>query len=267
MKELEKRKVKLKGEVVQIGFRLNMAFCSPNFEQTTVFDFCRENVINKVFSFYGRKKVYSKGNNISTRKMKLLVAKRTSAMNPKRFVNDTNECMFNGLRLINHFEKIAKWRPTKLYAVDSDCLDRSHGVVAYLFVGSGKWMRSPHMVSLYMLLIRLGKRKEWVQLKSRNSFFEISEGLIKLFRKSWTYSSIFYDVTTHLNVTYKKIPVIMENFDKLFYKRSARHSFTKAITLTKLQYGEGITRLCSGVSADKEIEGRLLQIMREVKNG
>lgn len=64
------------------------------------------------------------------------------------------KCMKTGLLLINHFEKRNKWLSTKLYKVNH----KLNNQIIYCFQGSRWWQFAPHSMSLYALLIRLGKQ-------------------------------------------------------------------------------------------------------------
>ena len=77
-----------------------------------------------------------------------------------------------GLHLINHFEKRNKWLLTKLYRVDHT-IGKKH--IIYYFQGSRWWQFAPHSMSLFMLLIRLGKREDIQNLRANASTKTILE--------------------------------------------------------------------------------------------
>ena len=55
-------------------------------------------------------------------------------------------------RVLNHFEAAAKWKRSKLVKADKKT---KSGKTVYVAIGSGCWMRSPTLISLYSLLWRL----------------------------------------------------------------------------------------------------------------
>ena len=276
MKKLKKVRIKhLRSDEWGDFDCVNFAFCSKDSKQASNFHLCRENLVNEVFNFYN-KNPYTQ--DINPRKMKLLVQRyfgddRDYSEDEldqykedfKNFQKETERWMRRGLKLINHFEKIAKWQPTELYEASHKTLGEI-GISMYLFVGPGKWMRSPHMISLFAFLIRIGSFKEWDSLKSQKSFEEISKRLIKRNRDPEIYyEEADYDTSVHLKDIHEKITTLVKNFDKLFGKKPSRHFFTTAIPNPKSRYGEGISRLCRGNASDEETNKAFRRLLEENK--
>ena len=274
MKKLKKIKIKhLYSNALDLDGP-DFAFCSRDLKQASNFHLCRENLINEMFGFYN-KSPYTK--NVTPRKMKLLVQMYSEdpdyyAENEfdvyeedlRKFKKKVERCMRRSLKLINFFERIAKWQQhTKLYEAIHKRLD-DRGIVMYLFAGPGKWMRSPHMISLFTFLIRMGNFKEWDSLRSLKDFEKISKKLIKQNKyPEISYEESWPDINEHLRDIYAKIPILMKNWNRLFGKKPSRYFFTEAIPNVKSRYGEGISRLCRGCAGDKETNEAFQKILKE----
>jgi len=57
---------------------------------------------------------------------------------------------YNGLRVLNYYETIGKWRKTKI--VETDLVSEKKRVI--LLVSTGKWISGTQLVSLFTLLVR-----------------------------------------------------------------------------------------------------------------
>jgi hypothetical protein len=86
------------------------------------------------------------------------------------------KCMLTGLLLLNHFEKRSKWLNTKMYKVDHKLNDQ----IIYYFNGSRWWQFAPHSISLFCLLIRLGKFPALQSLRRNASNDTIIKALTSL---------------------------------------------------------------------------------------
>lgn len=88
---------------------------------------------------------------VDLEKMRMLVSK--SALTKPQLV-EFRASMKRGLVLLHHYEKLMGVGLSKLTEVDGG--SKEH---AWMFVGSKAWMNSPHLVSMYTFLIRLGTKK------------------------------------------------------------------------------------------------------------
>jgi hypothetical protein len=115
-------------------------------------DAVRATIINKTFSIYGFSFNPNDNPALDLDTMRMLVYKSDLKSADKVEFEDK---MFFGINLLNHYEKIMKINLSVLYRTEKDYNNKP----VYLFIGNGEWMRSPFLISLYTLLIRLGDKK------------------------------------------------------------------------------------------------------------
>ena len=133
---------------------------------------CREGLTGQMRSILGNKQ---RRKLIDSKRTRLLIYSRidlptpnippVSLKNPKLTKYAKNliikrrkerlEEIMLGLQLVNHFEERHGWLKTKLYSVDSGGDD---SLFIYMVSGSPRWQKTPHYLSLYVLLIRAGVR-------------------------------------------------------------------------------------------------------------
>ena len=92
---------------------------------------------------------------IDFKNMRVMVQKKARDIS----LEETEQFIESALKIVNHFEVAGGMKPkTKARRVKN-----IKG--AFLFIGSGEWMESPFMISLYTFLIRLGTRKPAFETK------------------------------------------------------------------------------------------------------
>jgi len=261
------------------------ALCSASRRQATEFTACRESltvdIYNRLMTVNSPYRSSKKNNKIDTRKMRLLTilpwdGYQEFACLDKEYDKglakargNADRVMLTGLKLVNHFEKIAKWPLTQLYRASYEHLP-TH-VFIYLMIGTGRWMRSPHMVSLFALLTRLGRFREFEKFRNHKKFLEICEDLIANRDDGGDgYYDEYYveevedmlEDIYHLKTIYRKIEMIVKNFRYLFGNRTAQYSFSAKAIPRKLIYGEGISRLCDKSSGDYAVAAKFAKLCK-----
>jgi len=112
-----------------------------------------------------------------------------------------------GAKLANHFEKRNKWLQTKAYKVILPAKYRSTKH-AYYFVGSRWWIYSPHNLSLYLLLLRLGKFARIQKLRKNMRKQTLITAVKSIRLKSYGYNLLkdapdWYTLTKNLKKIYR----------------------------------------------------------------
>ena len=163
------------------------------------------------------------------------------------------------LKILNFFEGMGHLKLSKAYATKHD-LPNSN--IVYLFEGSGEWMRTPHLVSLYALLIRCGKFEEFEsKMKNYKDFLKRVKAISGDYNanchgagsrfRNWPF--------THSNdVIYlckigPKMQVLMEQRKRIFSKKKKKDHYEKAADST-----DGIAQLVYGAVDDKETQKKFV---------
>lgn len=129
---------------------LEFAFVSNSNQQCHPFVFCKDflqlvifsNVHNKSISLFNFN-YNPKKNPISLDKLRIILRNTSDA----EFVKKIENAVF----FINYFEKKLKIKPTKFYFCENNTI---------LFESSKRWLKAPPLISMYMLLIRVGMSHE-----------------------------------------------------------------------------------------------------------
>ena len=234
------------------------AFCSKivnnEVHQRSAFNSCREDLANCLF--------YNDKNTIHTDRSRYMVRHVTSDPNKNKtekwFDNETKI----GLRIVNIMEKRHGWPLTKMYNVEPSIKDVgkcSYGGPKQLItfqkvlIGSTKWVRSPHMISLYILLFRLPTRvpKKFGSIKTYKGFEEACN------KCRGATSGDAYHVAT----TFKFWDMLMANFGQMFAGTTSKDNFKK-VSYKNCQYDEGILKLCRFNSKNEQISGKFVALAK-----
>lgn len=223
------------------------AFCSKIVNNEVAlqsgFQSCREDLAGCLF--------YNKANTIQTDRSRYVVRHVTGDANGdgvKKWFDSKTEV---GLKIINIMEARHGWPLTKMYNVKPLVRElNSYGSPRRLItfqkvlIGSSKWVRSPHMVSLCTLLFRLPVRvtKIFGNIKSYKALKEACSKCEK------TQSGDGY----HVALTSKFWDMLMSNFDRMFAGSTSKDNFKKA-NYKNCQYDEGISKLCRFNCRNKQI--------------
>ena len=222
-------------------------------EQLFEFHGCRETYIERIMSHFSGKTTINK---LSTRKTTLMVwtsqGKNGADVVPNGCKGPHSswilESMKAGLRLVNHFERENKWLKSKLYKAQLPEKSKSH---VYIMEGSRWWLTSTHILSLYMLLIRLGKRGE-VQEIRKNATTEEIINVIQAFKTGTDYTNVVHAW---------KWPILLNN-RRAIYK--GRRTFSENFSETSSSL-EGIKRLTTGDAEDKVVRNRFAEFCKRKK--
>ena len=161
------------------------------------------------------------------------------------------------LNLVNFFERRAKLGLTKMYNVKLVGGPDKLKSYARLFIGPKVWMYSPHLLSTYVMLIRIGKFRQFKTIKSYKQFCEKTNELVEMLNdfvlegKQKHIKNLFFwprgasHDAFHLYLAADKIMPILKNIDVLFGKRKRETIFRKAEI-----YVDGITNLCLAKTKD-----------------
>lgn len=175
-------------------------------------------------------------------------------------------CAERGVKIINFFEEKAGWPSSKLFRAQSK--DIPLNCYVHILFGPKYWMKSPHMISLYTFLLRIGKFKCFDNFKTYKQFITICNGLedrVKKFLDTGLTTPEFHSYPnsgtediTHLHHVANKIMIILKNQDKLFGERSCKDIYLGS------DFYDGITKLCTAKIEDREIKQNFIELCESV---
>lgn len=247
---------------------VNFALCSStsnsisgkDYRQGSNWNLCREGLTYELVDHY-EGSVYST-EYFDPNKTRVMAARfsyqaySSNMLCGKEELSRFKEEMLTALRIIHHFEKIAKWPLSKLMLADSKSVDNKVGTI-FVFFGDKRWQKSPHMLSLYTLLIRLGQNPEFRNFRSHNEFLAICKKLTNK-KVRHPYNTKERD-WPQLKAVYPHIRLIMRHFKKIFGDHPAKYFFIDG------NDGEGIMMLCNGRCEDDRTYKRLSAVKKLYK--
>jgi hypothetical protein len=229
----------------------NPRFCwighkvGSTYQQASEFHSCRETFAG----VYGKKYLNLLARNfpgkLSTKKLKVMLAFRNHTTNYEKTSKNRDKWVEESVRILNLIEKNMKWGKTRVYK----CIPTAENAGssdAYVFTGSFKWLRSPQLISMYLLMLRIGRYHTILSknVKNLEDLYDLKDVFIKA-RKSNA-----NDVKWFLMVG-RNLKTIMDNHKYLFFFRSPKTNFAATSS------NQGISWLLSKrTSGDKELRTR-----------
>lgn len=238
------------------------------YEQSTAWHTCRETFCTALGRVSGAKwKPNTTERPLNVRKLRIAVLRKhastLTAKARKKEIDNDLRWMKESVRLLNLMEKNLGWSLTRVYkCVDQDYVggpklsaDDTH---VYVFFGSAKWLRSPQLLSLYMLNIRLGRLfKETAGYKKLSGLSKLND---KLEKNAYKYKGQVKSDIKWFTKTYKWWETVLDNHKVLFFDRPLRENY-------RLNDGvNGINELVRG-NADRSIKNKWNKIIRSAEKG
>lgn len=157
----------------------------------------------------------------------------------------------NGVAIVNAYEKMIGWRKTNIFPVDNsrtiypsgDGNGRKLKGRAMYIVGNRRWLHSPYLLSLFLLLLRLGRNRLCVK-KNLSSYEGVIKTLKQIGESTGTEAEI---VSNH----WKYWGGILRNSRKIFLDSPMRDNYAFSRIDKAYERVEGIYRLIAGTTTDK----------------
>lgn len=220
---------------------------------------CREGLISDV-----RSHITGSGKKMLTDKMRMIFKWHLSDKNLTRDNAEHREWLNRGLNILHAYEKLAGWPLTKVFEMHTD----RDFIKAYYFLSSRRWIKASYLVSLYVLMVRLGKNSALTGFKNSAGFEKLVNGLIEKYSKTdggWkqTPTSFNSDVGW-LKSTLPYWGVILKGYSEMFRKMKITHYWSEQrLTNEHGQSAEGIDYLCGGSTSYKEARKKLLELSKK----
>jgi len=264
---------------------LKISFCTPPDQKGRIrclfyFDGCREGVASFLRTqieeddrnSYKNKIKIKRDVEIDLKRVRLILFLKANDKNAKstieRFGERKDKEVAIGLKLVNHYEKRLGWLLTKITKLQNgDILkdvDIKNTINMYMVVGSSKWLRSPYMLSLYMLLLRLGTRGFKGNFETHEELFKEFETFVNKNNGHYKDANhINYKDANHIKKKYPMWDILLENHSKFFRDKSINRLYNRKYLVNGGSgFNEGITKLCSGYSLDLEMNKKFVELCK-----
>jgi hypothetical protein len=240
--------------------------CRDKYKQLTNWHQCRETFISEISRYFKDSPGFSLSDN-SFRKMRFCIFRKYSTRTSKdknsaiKQIAHDEKSIISGAHFLNTIERFLGWSLTSIKKVDYK--EEEHDPSSSLFVvlGSVKWMRSPQLLSLYLLIIRLGVYNEIMNKLDKIEDFDLIKKNFKnvLQHKNKSSSNkkdfCLRDATWLGRIDDYFLP-ILKNVDTLFFKRSMKENYLK------MPSNLGIDEMINGKNIIKEIRNEWDKILK-----
>lgn len=228
----------------------------------TCFVYCREGVIGHFSRFFSEKfdneyrSDYNDGKLYDHEDMPKsktsMAAHFSTGKKVRRRIKELDSYVERSVNLLNHYERRNKWGLSEVYktkhdAGKADCI--------YLFKSSKWWMTSPHTLSLYMLLIRMGKNKIFDKVDKSTSNSE----LLSILKGA---NDEVHDSHRFSGDRPKAWNLFLDNRKEIYGKREQKNIFTFSQDSYTVRI-DGISSLCSGNSQDRRVKEKFKELCKE----
>ncbi len=162
--------------------------------------------------------------------------------------------MKRAIKLLNHYERRNKWFLSEIYKTNHSSGKEN---LIYLLKSSKWWMTSTHILSLYLLLIRLGEYGFWDKIGKSTNNSEVLSYFSKIKENQ-------HDSRNVSGNQPKKWNVLLDNRKKIYggRTRNSTFGFNKDHFTVKT---DGVYALCSNESYDKETKRKFAELCKEAK--
>jgi len=240
-------------------YSLSWGFCSTIDKNRQVilrtgFGYCREGLTGIIFQHingYKTQNIYLRKTRLAAR---IVINLKRSAKQCEAEKERYADHMNTGLNLVNILEKRHGWPLTEMYEVTHRYSER---LLIRMFVGTNKWMRSPAMLSMFTLLIRIGSIKYFNGVKD---YTELMKAAAKC--KNFELSDNIY-VTN----SYKYWDILVGEFDRIFRGITYKEAYKYDNYIGNSRISEGINKICSGGhhkgTSFEKLDRRFKKIVKE----
>lgn len=189
--------------------------------QVTNWHQCRETFANEICRFVGSEACgsWSYERKLDLKKTRVAVVRKHNKDSFKKETLIDKRWMRCSVRILNILEKSQGWTLSRVYKCDDMTLLK-HSINVFVFISSPKWMQAPQLLSLYLLILRLGNF--W---KIFSKFKQVSdlESIVKEI-------SAARNVEDHLDLewvenTWKYWMLLLNNHKELFFNKKLDANF------------------------------------------
>lgn len=157
------------------------------------------------------------------------------------------------VKTTNVIEKTYGWPLTRVYKCEVEDISKTN--LFFYFEGPGKWIKSPQLLSLYLLILRMGYHLGPPSSKEKRTELHRKRS-IKSVLDFWNKQGGTTDIS-RFKIVSGDIEKLLNNFDKLFRDRSMHALYSPGGYVKN----EGIEKFLRGHSSD----GTLIKAWKELK--
>ena len=189
-----------------------------------------------------------------TKKLRLLI----TSLNETCYGLNTQETLFVGKRILNIYEELLGFSKSTITTVDyplsqKNTAYKEYMATVWLFRGSNEWIKSPHLLSIVTLILRMAYKLRKIPVFKDNSMQEVA-AVIKDFCKDSTSCT----EADYIKKVASALPVVLAHHDELF-----THSMNDAYDKSSYEFHSrgGIIALCTGRSPLEDLNTKIKKLL------
>lgn len=133
--------------------------------------------------------------------------------------------MLRAVKVINVLEKYLGWSLTHMAKDKSqDATGKEFKSNVYVFTASPKWLRSPQLISLYLLLVRISTVKSFGKVASLDDLVKMMIGFNRRELSTNEEAGLGGDDADYATMIAPYLKKVLDNLDKLFFSRTLYHN-------------------------------------------
>ena len=200
------------------------------YKQVTSWHTCRETFIQEISDYFeGDGESWYYPGNFDTSRLRLITCRKhgpnIKGRALKLVIEKDRKWAIESCRLLNIFEAYQGWSRTKLH-VGPHMKNQLLTANTFVFVGSQKWLRAPQLLSLYLLILRLGRMYKYTKGFNSLNDLEALEAELKK-KKRYLTNQGARDVDW-MRDGYKHWTTVLDNHKKLFFSQRIRDNHLTA---------------------------------------
>jgi hypothetical protein len=180
-------------------------------------------------------------------------AHKSNAVSWQTLLNGYSE---KSLYIINSFEKEHGWPLTKIYPVK--CTNEGWHLPLIFFSGPKRWTRSPYLMSIWTLMIRLG-RNQWLPKNLMELGHEDLIRQLLITGKGSTGDGF------QIGKTMRSWDLFMDSYKELFGDQTRKEHWSVTPLNGFSHRPEGILKLITGTTHHLELKQKWQKIVKEAK--
>jgi hypothetical protein len=212
---------------------------------------CREGLVSSM-----RGRINEGADNQPTDKMRMIFRWTAGRGASKKDLQDIESWVHRSIAILRALDKLAGWPLTRVYKIEHG---KGDWLQPHYFLSSRRWMKSSYLVSLYCLLVRMGKDE-------RIDGFKDFKGLCKVVDKALASGKNLKNDHTYVKTCRPYWEAIMRGYSRMFEQYKLPYYWDSSKVGGRAGV-EGINYLVTGDTAYTEMYRELKKIRKELEDG
>lgn len=167
----------------------------------------------------------------SSRKLRIVAVFRTS-----KDLENTISQTKTAVNVLNTIENKLGWTLTKCMEIETEETSKINAK-AFLFDSSSKWIHATQLLSIYLLIIRISKAKEFEKVKTYSDFKEAIVAVLDngIYSSPSNKDATFKSDVSMLKSVHKILLLVLDNTEELFFDVSRKDQFFSSNGMSGIQ--------------------------------